>query len=339
MRIPRLLYIVLLLLGVSSLWAGRYAGDFMAIGAGVRSQAMGGAFSAVADDGSAIYWNPSALANLKRPQAMVMRAFLYDGLAAYDHFSYCQPLPNDVTIGVAWTRLSVDKIPVFDEKYLVGTNIDQRTAYFDLHLPGTPDGSFTSTDDLFQFAFAKQLHYDMNMGWLFFAVPVDVNVGGSIKYIKRKLYQNLGTGNGVDLAATINTPLSKIVENDNLGDFTFAFVMQDIGGTEIVWDTSSNHKDKVLFNTKTGYSYHQPIKKWNSTLRFSYDKDFVYNQPEHWGMECMYKDLAGVMLGYSDNNFSAGVEFKLYNLNIDYAFIRMGEIERNTNRIGLRINF
>jgi hypothetical protein len=81
-----------------NLQAGRYAGDFMAIGSGVRALGMGGAYSAIADDGSAIYWNASGISQIKEIEFTLMRAFLYEGLAYYDNFNMCYPLPNEVTL-------------------------------------------------------------------------------------------------------------------------------------------------------------------------------------------------------------------------------------------------
>jgi len=68
-----------------SLSAGRYAGDFMVIGSGVRSSGMGKAFTAVANDGSAIYWNAAGIAQMRETEIGLMRAFLYNGLASYDN--------------------------------------------------------------------------------------------------------------------------------------------------------------------------------------------------------------------------------------------------------------
>jgi len=158
-----ILLIIFFIVGIN-LSAGRYAGDFIKIGSGVRSVGMGGAFTSIADDCSAFYYNPAGIAQLKKIQIGIMRAYLYEKLAYYDDFSYCQPLPNNVTIGINWTRLTIEDIPVFNEEHLVGT-VDQRAAFPWLNLTGVPDDVFTSTDDLFQIAFAKFLHYDLNLGW------------------------------------------------------------------------------------------------------------------------------------------------------------------------------
>jgi hypothetical protein len=51
-----------------------YAGDYLQYGAGARSLAMGGAFTAVADDASAEYWNPAAVAFAEEYQFLTMYA-------------------------------------------------------------------------------------------------------------------------------------------------------------------------------------------------------------------------------------------------------------------------
>ena len=44
--------------------AGSTAAQFLKIGAGARSIAMGGAYAAIADDILSIYWNPAGLARI-----------------------------------------------------------------------------------------------------------------------------------------------------------------------------------------------------------------------------------------------------------------------------------
>lgn len=47
---------------------GTYGADFLNIGVGAKATAMGNAYVALANDLSAIYWNPSGLVQLTRPQ-------------------------------------------------------------------------------------------------------------------------------------------------------------------------------------------------------------------------------------------------------------------------------
>jgi hypothetical protein len=320
-------------------FADRYAGDFMVIGAGVRSSGMGGAFSAIADDGSAIYWNASGIAQMRKSEIGVMRAFLYKDLATYDNFTYCQPLPNEVTIGFNWTRLAIDDIPVFLEEHLV-YNVDYRSSYHEYNLSAIPDGKISSTDDLYQFAFAKHAKYNLNLGWLFFEIPFDIYLGGNIKYIKRKIDTSIGNGTGFDFSFISRTKLSVLFEQDWLGDFSVGVNFQDVGGTSITWNVendNSDHTDEVMMNSKLGMAFHQPLNFINSSFVLSRDIDYIYDIIYHYGFEYRYKELLGFRLGYSDTNFSTGLSLTLYDFTIDYAFIT--SVLDNTNRIGLRFNF
>jgi hypothetical protein len=309
----------------------------MMIGAGARSLGMGGAFAAIADDGSAIYWNPAGIAQITNSEVSAMHAFLYNGLASYDNLNYCQPLPNGVTIGLNVTRLSISRIPYFDETYLIGTNVDQRINNSAYQLTGIPDDEFKSTDDLYQFAFAKHLHYDANMGWLFFAIPFDFYAGANIKFINRKLMDNQGTGTGVDFGFKVKTDLGVIFDWEELGLIDFGVNVQDISGTQISWDTITEHKDEVLYNTKIGVAITQPISIIDSNLTLAYDHDYVYEGSSHYGAQFSYKDLGSIRAGYYDKNLTFGATVNVYGVGIDYAILTnpIGL----TNRIGLRVSF
>lgn len=325
------------LLALVPLAAGRYAGDFMMIGAGTRSLGMGGAFAALANDCSAIYWNPGGISQIRESEVSAMHAFLYNGLASYDNVGYCQPLPNGVTIGLNLTRLTISNIPVFDERYLIGTNVDQRINNSVYQLSGIPDDKFSSHDDLYQFAFAKHLHYDLNMGWLFFAVPLDFHMGGGVKYIRRELLDNQATGIGLDFGFKVKTDLGILFDWEELGKLDFGMNFQDISGTDISWDTQTDHVDQALFNTKIGLAVTQPFPALESNLTVAYDYDYVYDGTSHYGVEWAYKDFGAVRAGYYDKNLTCGATVKVYGVGIDYALVT--NPVGITNRIGLRVNF
>jgi hypothetical protein len=50
---------------------GGASGEFLLLGAGARGQALGGAYSALATDASAMYYNPAGLAQLARPAVLI----------------------------------------------------------------------------------------------------------------------------------------------------------------------------------------------------------------------------------------------------------------------------
>jgi hypothetical protein len=332
-----IIVLVAALICLSPLHAGRYAGDFMMIGAGVRPLGMGGAFAAIADDGSAIYWNSAGLSQIRNSEVSAMHAFLYNGLASYDHVTYVQPLPNQVSIAFNFTRLTVSDIPYFDEKYLVGTNVDQRINDQNYHLPGVPDSKFNASDELYQFSFSKNIHYDANMGWLFFEVPFDFSFGGNIKLIKRIIGENTGNGTGLDFGIKAKTDLAVIFDQEYLGDLLVGVNFQDIAGTEIAWDTQSEIRDEVLFNSKFGLAVVQPLPTLKSKVSLAYDYDYVYNGTSHYGLEWEYDKKGSLRAGYYDSNYSAGASVKLYGVLLDYALIT--NPVGLTNRIGLRVQF
>jgi len=322
---------------ICALQAGRYAGDFMLIGSGVRALGMGGAYSAIADDGSAVYWNASGISQIRETEITIMRAFLYEGLAYYDNFTVCHPLPNEVTLGFNWTRLTIADVPIYNESHLVGTNIDQRAAFEELQLTAIPDGKFDSTDDLFQFAFSKHLRQIVDLGWFLYDLPIDYYLGANFKYIRRKMMGYTGDGTGFDFSGMIKTSLGLLTDVDALGDISMSLNLQDLANTAITWDVESRHKDEVLFNTKLGLAYFQPIKRWDSTIIFAFSKDFVYDKTDYFGLAWQYKDFSELRFGWYDNNFSTGIGLELYNIGLDYAFLtnNLG----NTNRIGLSFRF
>ncbi|HOX28671.1 MAG TPA: hypothetical protein PLQ76_05895 [bacterium] len=67
---------------------------------GERAQAMGNAFVAVANDASAIYWNPAGLALIKRRQAQISHTDLYGVGIDYNFLGYAQPM-----YGAAWAHI------------------------------------------------------------------------------------------------------------------------------------------------------------------------------------------------------------------------------------------
>jgi hypothetical protein len=72
----KVIYLILIL--SSSLYAqskvGSSAAAFLGSGVGSRAIGMGGAFSAVGGDASILYWNPGAMANIKKSEVLLSKA-------------------------------------------------------------------------------------------------------------------------------------------------------------------------------------------------------------------------------------------------------------------------
>jgi long-subunit fatty acid transport protein len=74
----RVAVLIAILLGFSALEVALAQQSFNFIGSGARARGMGGAFIGVADDATAISWNPAGLATLERPEASVVGIYTMD---------------------------------------------------------------------------------------------------------------------------------------------------------------------------------------------------------------------------------------------------------------------
>jgi hypothetical protein len=100
---------------------GTIGGQFLKIGVGARAVGMGGAFVSVADDATAIYWNPAGIARIQKSVISINHtAYLADisfTQACYVfHFGF---LPG--TLGLSARSLYMDEQPVRDAFHPEGT--------------------------------------------------------------------------------------------------------------------------------------------------------------------------------------------------------------------------
>jgi outer membrane protein OmpA-like peptidoglycan-associated protein len=92
------------LLGSVSAWAGLYEKGG-ATGLGARAMGMAGAFSAYAEDETAVWWNPAGLGELDTLRLNSSLDSLYDGRMRAASFSAGYPLPANSAAGFAWQHM------------------------------------------------------------------------------------------------------------------------------------------------------------------------------------------------------------------------------------------
>ncbi len=72
---------------------------------------MGGAFTAIADDASSMYWNVSGLAKLKRPELLVnYTPYIVD--IGFTYLGYAHPLKSGSVIGISVLAMTMDEMKV-----------------------------------------------------------------------------------------------------------------------------------------------------------------------------------------------------------------------------------
>ena len=84
-------------------------GAFLRLGAGARALALGGAFSAIADDPSAGYWNPAGLSQLNRIHFSATH-YKMSLDRTHNFIAGALPLGYSSTIGLSWIGLGVNGI-------------------------------------------------------------------------------------------------------------------------------------------------------------------------------------------------------------------------------------
>jgi hypothetical protein len=147
---------------------GTTAAPFLTIGVGARANAMGGAFVSVANDVTALYWNPAGISLLQRPQlALIHSDWIAD--LRHDYIGMAVPLGFLGCIGASVNSLTMDDLAV-------------RTTAF-------PEG----TGDLIRC-------YDLALG-LSYAIQITdrISIGASGKYISSKLYHMNASAFALDL--------------------------------------------------------------------------------------------------------------------------------------------
>lgn len=170
--------------------------------AGARAQGMGGAFTAVADDSTALYWNPAGLSQMKRHEAMFMYADKYDLTTGpsftEQFFTYSSPTTNYGTFGFHYSKEGSDSILAekrmglsygkrVGSKFSLGMNLNSLTLS-----PAINSSQRSSADP----SMTEQNSLGIDLGFLL-NITDDAKIGLSVK--------NLGASFGVVTENTLDT--------------------------------------------------------------------------------------------------------------------------------------
>ena len=102
---------------IAEVWGnqgGSSTATFLRIGQGSRAQGMGGAFTAVADDAHAVYWNPAGLARVSRKQLGLEHVSFIDDINS-QYVVFAMPIPRAYgSFGVSATVVDMGEIERLD---------------------------------------------------------------------------------------------------------------------------------------------------------------------------------------------------------------------------------
>ena len=94
------LVVALSLSALTAQGAGGLGGTVLNLGVGARAEAMGGAFVAVANDVSALYWNPAGIGQLREPRFSGLHTEWVGGIR-YEWAGFVQPIADWGSLGVS----------------------------------------------------------------------------------------------------------------------------------------------------------------------------------------------------------------------------------------------
>ncbi len=176
-----LLNIIFCFVFISFLYsAGETSFNFLKISQGARQAGMGEAFTGIADDVNAVYWNPAGLAQLTRQQACLLHSvWLVD--VNYEYLAYAIPVIGVGTFGIYGTFLA-GHITITDENPITGQYI-------------LTEDIARASDINITLAYAKKLSDIVGNNSLF----SDLYAGLNINITMENIYEDTGNGFGTNI--------------------------------------------------------------------------------------------------------------------------------------------
>jgi long-subunit fatty acid transport protein len=294
--------------------AGTSSLQFLKIGAGARAAAMGETFVAVANDITALYWNPAGLMQFKEYGAH------------FSHTEWLVDLNHEFFGGIY--RLGASNV-VGLSVISLNTPSMQKTTEFQ---PGGTGEYFNYSDLGIGVTFARRLTEQFSFGLTF-------------RYVEETLAELKMRGFMFDLGTYYLTGLSNTrfaVTISNFGP-----QVKPSGSVELVGGRTLSSFQQFPPPTmfRIGFAY-DPIDNSMNKLTTSIQLNHPNDNAEHvnLGAEYSYKDLLFIRGGYKFNvdseNYSAGIGLKvplsITKTSVDYSIVNFKDLGF-THRISLNV--
>ena len=283
---------------------------FLLISPNARANGMGGAFVAVSDDVSAIYWNPAGLAFQEGRQFTSMYTKWLPRLNLDDMYyvfgAYRQTIEGLGTIGGNITFLNLGEQTITDE-----TGPD-------------PLGTFNSFELAFTLSYATLLSESFGAG---------INV----RYIRSNL-SDVGAGaeKGSGKASAFAVDIGVLKKNLFIDRLNFGVNISNIGPKITFID--ADQADPLPTNFRAGFAYRLLDQKYNRiTLVFDVNKLLV-NRNKDGSSDSVFKALLSSW-GNDDLIYNFGGEYwyaDLIALRTGYNYDKAGNVKYLTVGVGLR---
>ena len=328
---------------------GTAGAQFLKIGPGARVDSLGGAFSALANDVTSIYWNPAGLSQLEKTSfSDTHTVWLAD--IRYNYLAFATPIEKVGTLGASITFLNVPDMEI--------TTLAK------------PDGTglwFSAWDAAVSLAYARQL-YQKESG-------TSLSFGINAKYIHQQIHRESANGVAVDVGTLYHTGWRSLRIGMAFSNFgpEMHFTGPDLEtGVEAAGDarnadyrpypdttnpTRKAELETVAFplpsNFRLGIAY-DVIDFANNLLTLALDANHPNDNSERLniGMEYWYRKMAAIRGGYKfrlgenwrndEEGLTLGLGIHLNlgarMLSLDYAYADFGHLQQ-AHRVSLGLQF
>ena len=284
--------IAMALMIISALGANAFAGSaggaaaYLKMGVSARALGMGEAFSAVADDASAAYYNPAGIGALEKREIHTMHAMLSLD-RKLDFANYVLPDPKRKGVwAFSWTRFGVDEIPE--------TRVDGA---------GNPLLDANGNVRIFSYFSDVENSYSLTFGR---KINDKRSYGGSLKLLRHSLFDSNANGFGLDLGGRYRTDEKTHV----------ALVLKNLGAS-MKWSGGSSVTDTIPVTGVAGISY-----QWKPRVLTALDLEKTGSEDfkVKFGVEGKINDNIALRAGVNNKKLSAGAGFSSKEWHFDYAF-------------------
>lgn len=257
------------------------AGSFYKFGIGSRPFGMGDAFVAVADDATAIFWNPAALVRVPAGQFFVSHADRF-GLELQEQSAGATFIVRRrYHVGVGLIRAGLDGI-----KQSTRRDGNDRPII---------DGTFGNS----------QISMVASTG---LSIHEHLSVGLAAKFYAEELSDKSAQAWGIDLAWVFHP-------RDNL---TVGFNGQNLNRPRMKWNTGTGHFDRIPANLKFGGAAH--LLTSQLTIAVDINAPDFERVLLNSGAEYNIGHNFAIRAGFSGDQPGAGTSFKWNHFRLDYGY-------------------
>lgn len=283
--------------------AGAQPLDFLFLDADARAVALGGAYSALANDANAMQYNPAGLGFIKQHEATFMHNSYFEG-------------SNHEYVGVSLMQglgLNLNYVKYGDLS---------RTTYSN---PNSTLGNFGASDTEFGVGYGRKL-----------PMFEPLSVGAGLKYVRESIDNQSLNGVALDLGAMYQCPVVK----GFTASLALQNIGPDVKFQKTGYNTEREH---LPLNVRVGAAYQFDFMGLANTAALDLSKARNLDTVVGVGLETVVVKMLALRLGFSSRNradtgISGGVGVKYDNYGIDYAVVPFGDLG-TTHRISASVRW